>query len=620
MNDQQKQAALDKLNDASPLEAPAIMKELELYDKTSSQSIIDEVYKEFETGEDLERNVLEPVFLAVIDGMLEATSAGKSARKKGLTASRVIEECKSFSYDGIQSNATTVNGYAEYKNARDNDSTNPNMSQEYVRDNYQDTKAMEAYKNDRVHGEKTLKDEYTGKDNLYLKQDNPNRHYNDETHRKQAQPDHIVPLKQLHERYKSNYAMDDSDIKRFANMDDNFAVTSAEINQVKKEMTNAQYIAYMEAQGTPVDPETAANMIQMQKSAERAMDREANRTVARNLLGEGEVDKKRFNAEVEKYKQDHGGESPTKEQKKEITDRLQREKTSEIRKEAISNANQQAIDYAAGNVILFIVKPLYYEMSDIFRNGMVEGVGAASTKEAFGIRFGRVKKHIITHGRAFLGDNIWSFVKGFISSLLEGIISLFFGIFKQLFKLLKEGVKVFTQAVKVLFGEESKNMTAAQKGDAIIKILGGSVIAIAGIGIEALINQIGIGEPWSVVLATMLSGIASALFMYLLNKADLFSNRAALRNERINDIFDERIREIQEAEDTHNIVFIDFLKQQRKSFEENRSAIQSGLDHNNIDEINVGLYKMASYMGVDLPYGNTDEFIKVMDSKEPVAL
>ena len=66
-----------------------------------------------------------------------------------------------------------------------------------------------------------MHDDYTGKDNLYLRQDNPNKRYNDETHRKQAQPDHIVPLKQIHDKFKSNYALDDSDIKRIANIEDN---------------------------------------------------------------------------------------------------------------------------------------------------------------------------------------------------------------------------------------------------------------------------------------------------------------------------------------------------------------------------------------------------------------
>ena len=156
--------------------------------------------------------------------------------------------------------------------------------------------------------------------------------------------------------------------------------------------------------------------------------------------------------------------------------------------------------------------------------------------EALKIRFGRVKHHVLTHAKGFLGDNIWEFVKGFVSSLIEGIVSLFVGVFKQILKVIKEGIKIFVQSAKVLFGEGSKEMTPAQKGDAIIKIIGGSVLAISGVAVESLLNKIGIGEPWSVVLATMISGIASALFMYVLDKADIFSTKAENRRDRIIEI------------------------------------------------------------------------------------
>ena len=86
-----------------------------------------------------------------------------------------------------------------------------------------------------------------------------------------------------------------------------------------------------------------------------------------------------------------------------------------------------------------------------------------------------VKHHVLNHATGFLGANIWEFVKGFVSSWIEGIVSLFVGVFKQILKVIKEGIKIFVQSAKVLFGEDSKEMTPAQKGDAIIKIIGGSV-------------------------------------------------------------------------------------------------------------------------------------------------
>ncbi|WP_245805771.1 DNA repair protein [Bacillus alkalicellulosilyticus] len=586
MNESRRQA-LEQLSTASPLEITRTLEQFELYDMKSSQEVIDEIYTEFQKGENLEKGVLMPVMMSVINGLLEATKAGRSARKKGLTASRIIEECEQFSYNDKPDNSTNVNAYTEFKNVQETTkkrgTVNANMTQEYERNNYEDKKAMDRYKDGKVVGEKSLVDEYTGKRNLYLKRNDPNKRYNDDTYRQQAQPDHIVPLKQVHDRLSSNYALDDADIKKISNIEDNFAVTSANINQTKGKRTNAEYIKHMEEKGTPVDEITKANMLKMQKQAERKIDAQANKFIAKNLMD----------------KTDKG---------------------KDIRNETAGVAANQAKEYAIGNLILFIVKPIYFELKDGFKNGLTKGVNASSALEALSIRFGRIKKHVIENASSFIGDNMWEFVKGFISSLIEGIISLFVGIFKQVLRLLKEGIKIFMQSAKILFGKDAKEMTPSQKGEAIIKIIGGSVLAIAGIGIETLLNKIGIGEPWSIVLATLLSGIASALFMYLLDKVDLFSVKAEQRRDRIAEIFTERIQDIKEVSEEFNVVAIQTLRKQYVQFEDIQSGIQSALATENLDSLNSGLYRMADFFKIELPYRNTDEFVDYFDSQDVIKL
>ena len=641
--DEGRKKAIEELEYASPLEISRLLQEMELYDEKTSQEVLDEVHEKFDSAEHLEDEVLKPVFMSVIDGLLEATSGGRAARKKGLTASRVVEECTSFSYDDLEDNHTNVNGYTEYKNINHdeieyqvqlekwkkdgkngdrpqyNGSVNSNSTQEYVRSNLEDSSAMNDYKEKQRHGEKKIKDEYTGKDNLYVSQNNMPDNYNDETHRKQAQPDHIVPLKQLHEQYKHNYALDDSDLKRIANSESNLAITSAEINQVKRDMTNKQYIEWMDEHGKPLDENTKKIMLQKQKEATKSIESDVNKTVAKNLVGKGQVDEKAMKNAVNEFKENNG-QAPTEEQRNQIEQNLIKKKTNEIRGTAVKNAAGQAKDYAVGNLILFIVKPIYYEISDIFKNGLKEGVGADSGSQALGIRFTRVKKYVMTHAKAFFGDSILDFVKGFVSSLIEGIISLFVGMLKQVLKILKEGVKILVGSVQILFGKNAKAMSPAQKGDAIIKLIGGSVIAISGVALESLLNKIGIGDPWSVVLSTMLSGIASALFMYILNKADLFSTKAERRYERVKEIFDERIKDVQEATELFDRVALETMKEQRLQFESIQEEINTGLESNDIDSINTGLYKLADFMKVDLPYSNTKEFCDYMDSEEVLVL
>lgn len=233
---------------------------------------------------------------------------------------------------------------------------------------------------------------------------------------------------------------------------------------------------------------------------------------------------------------------------------------------------------------------------------MKDGVHAETVSQAFSTRFGRIKHYVLENvlSLSFWGNNAWDFVKGFISSLIEGLISLFVSVFKQIFKLIKEGIKVFVQAGKILFGEQSKQMTPAQKGDAIIKILGGSVIAICGIGIEALINKLGIGEPWSVVLATMMSGIASVLFMFSLDKMDLFNAKAETRQARINDIFNERIKDIKNATTEMTKKTMDKLKQQRLEFNKSMVEFDKAVSCSNYALLNEIIIKQAKLLGINL--------------------
>ena len=168
----------------------------------------------------------------------------------------------------------------------------------------------------------------------------------------------------------------------------------------------------------------------------------------------------------------------------------------------------------------------------------------------------------------------------------------------------------------LLFGKQANQMTAAEKGDAIIKILGGSVIAICGIGIEALLNKLGVTEPWSVILSTIFSGIASTMFMLLLDRIDLFSVKAENRRQRIEEIFNERIKDIKEAEQAFDNSAIEIMRNQRLQFVSIEKNIRNGIDNNNIDTINTGLFELAAFMRIDLDYKNQAEFVDGFDNME----
>lgn len=600
--DEQRKNAVEQLKNASPLEIPGLLQELELYDAQSSQEIIDEVYEQFSSGEDLVEGVVVPVFSSVIDGFLQRTSIGKKAQKKGLTAFRIVNECRGFTYDSQSGIITDVDGRVEYRNAEDfRENFGKNVRTEYKGNrSVFDNKRKAKYRKNAVEkngDSKNLVDEYTGQKNIYEHKNNPDNRRNDPQNRYQAQADHIVPLAKIHKDLKGNFALSDKDIAAIGNIDDNFALTAGYINQGikgkggKEDLTVSEFIKDQnkrEKEGREnlgLSEETKRRMLEKEKEANKAIEKETNKLVNDNLTGKNGSDK-----------------------------------AKEIHKQNAKNAAHQAKDYAVGNLILFIIKPLYYEISDSFKNGLQEGVGANSGGEALKIRFGRLKRYVVQNAAGFLGDSIWDFVKGFVSSLIEGIIGLFVGMLKQVLKIIKEGIKIFVQSAKVLFGKDSHKMSPAEKGDAIIKILGGSVTAILGVGVEFLLNKIGIGEPWSIILSTMLSGVAAALFMYLLNKVDLFSVKAEKRRNRIIEIFEERIKDINEAAEAYNTIAIETLKTQRENFETITENISNGIKSNNIININEGLYQLANHLKVELPYSNTEEFCDYMDSAGTISL
>ena len=95
-----------------------------------------------------------------------------------------------------------------------------------------------------------------------------------------------------------------------------------------------------------------------------------------------------------------------------------------------------------------------------------------------------------------------------------------------------------------MFGDNAKNTSANEKGDAIVKIVGGSIVAICGIALDTVLKDL----PDNIrgLVSTLLSGMAGIVVFYALDKADLFNVKAERRNERIKELFNLRINDIRE--------------------------------------------------------------------------
>ena len=599
--------AVEDLKNISPLALPEYIAECEFYDETETRKVLDDVVKEFEKDGGTVDAVLKPVMYSVADGLLEAIPGGAAMRRKGLTPQRIVSECEAFTYSSEGAGIGAIPGvaYVDFKNARgyregeldwgkvrkngfrSEDVYSGGFAQhsgrryKHHRDNYDDVRARKAYADSKA-GEvsgKNLQDEYTGRKDIWLNETNPDRRYRfgdrTEARRHVANVDHIVPLKEIQKELAGNYALSRKDIKTIANTDANYALVNSQLNKSKGAKSNAQYVK----EHPELDQATKERML--------AKDKEAREALWGSLGKLGKI-----NDTVLGNLTDGGAKG-----------RL-------VRKRAVGKAANQAKDYAVGNVVLYLLKPLYWELKDSFKNGFRNGVNADSGMAAIRIRFGRIKSYLVAHAKEFLGDSVWEFIKGFVSSLIEGIIGLFVGMFRSVLKLIKEGIRIFIQAAKILWGKNAAKMTPAEKGDAIVKLIGASVASLAGIGVEALLSSIGTPKLLRVPLATMLSGIASAVFMYLLDKADLFGVKSDKRYARVKEIFEARITDMKADTAKFEVAVSERLRANWIEYACLNQRVNDAFDRHDIKAVDGVLQQMANYFRVTLPYEDSQSFVK----------
>ena len=476
------------------------------------QNFIDTINKDVAA-----ESIVAPVFLSLLDGMIRAFNLGS---KQGLTATRLYEECASFRYQEHSSTKTQVDSYTESINERRNSEQFGEKSKfaggELHREgeaklNLRDSVKMKAVKEQSIGGDGKGIDDYNSDEVIYGNKKHARSAGKSE---QAAETDHVISCHEIANQLKSNKALNPNDIKEIINLDENLAVTSKKNNRgsdVGKFAKNKQELQQELEQGfaedkngqrtelSDADKKARSTMIEKIEEAEKAIENNVNQKVMDNILN----------------------------------DRKSQQRLAE-------DAAKSGANLAVGEMIIFIIKPLYFELNDSFRNGIEEGVDETGFKGALKKRFGRMKAFLMNHASETLKDGGLNFFKNFLSMLLEGIVNCFVGVFKNVARIMKEGVKALFQIIPIL---KNKDSTMAEKGDAITKLLAASVVTFSSIGIETWLNSLGIGEPLSIVMSSVLSAVIMSLVMYILNKIDLFGVNKELKYQRISELLDSKKEE-----------------------------------------------------------------------------
>lgn len=292
-----------------------------------------------------------------------------------------------------------------------------------------------------------------------------------------------------------------------------------------------------------------------------------------------------------------------------------------IGKNAASDGGEQAKNKGLVEAIRLLLNPLTYEIKDIVKNGI--DVNGYKNGAAIKYRFKRLTRYVLRQLKN-IGSLIFDLLKTFLLSFIDGILSLFVGIFAKIYKIVKQAIGAAIQAFKILFGKDSKNMSPAQKGDAIVKLVGSTVIALSGKVFDTLVTELlklvgvpaNVIEPISGVLSTILAGVAAALFMYAMDRLDIFGVKYEQRTERIKEIFDARIADIKAAQEAMDDATVEKLAEAKKKFFEITENAKTAIQNNDWFTVNNEIVAFATSAGFEPKFESDEDFTSWLDSDD----
>lgn len=551
------------INNLSPTEMANELLKYEFYDQETAKSIIANIYDEFDSKDNILEGFITPAFFHTFDEII--TPLGLD--KYGITPSRLVDECKGFDYDNEE--------YLVHKEGKKDigelKTDRPEYSEE-LRKNKLDDGTKNNYKKEKFGDKKTIKSEYS--DRIIYKDTNEakKRNFKEQSYHI-AETDHIEPIKYKYNELKDNAGLNDDDIVKIINNEENFAMVSQNTNRSKRDNSNGDFLNS--------DKEALNNLSQKDKQkiynkgeeARRINNKIQNKKVAKNLISDKKVQNRLFN-----------------------------KSKSEAKKVLKENGVKRGI----GEAIILFAKASFYEIKEIFKHSFEYKIKADSILEAIKIRFNRVKNYVIKNVKKVLSTASLEFVKALFTSIVGMIVNMFAGLIKKAWLIVKEGFSSIVEALKLIVSPP-EDMSKAEIADSIVKILSMAALSIGGIAIESVIDNY-VPEPFSNMISALLTGIAIAGLTYLLDKSDIFGVEHELRLARTEEIFNARINDIKENTKKANEDFLKVLSEQRNKFDNLREKLISNFEKREYDELASNMYDMADFMDIQLEYSNTEEF------------
>jgi len=505
------------LSNTSPLKMSKKLIEYELFSQQSSLNVMSEIYQEFEGKDSVIDSLVTPIFLNISDGIIKHPKL--KLQKSGITASRLVAELKNFTYDEQHS--------TEQDSFQDRASLSANSSKHVAKKGKYKRSEMDAGKTKKIadarfNGNKTMNSDIEvnadgSKKRLYRHQNSSHiqklKASNKKTTHLTQNVDHNIPLKKVFDDYSSK-VLSTKDKRNAVNQDTNFDVISEKLNKAKGDQTWEEYI---KKGGANLSEKTKKIALQRSAESRTAIENNLNDTVLSKLSANG----------------------------------LNNKHTKKIANTAKDQALDEGTEKGLGEIFILLIKPIYYEFSDIFKNGMISDLDTTTKIDAFIVRMNRVKEYVLKNLAGLATGSFADLMKNFITLLINGLVQAFVGLLKKILEIIVQGFSAITEAIKIML-KPSDQITPAQKADAITKLLATTVVTFLGAYFEESILGFmkgGILEPLKDIIMIMLTGIASTVVVWLLDEADLFSVKDEQRLARVKEIFTLRVENIKKNTD-----------------------------------------------------------------------
>jgi hypothetical protein len=289
-------------------------------------------------------------------------------------------------------------------------------------------------------------------------------------------------------------------------------------------------------------------------------------------------------------------------------------------KAAVAGANNQAKSKAIGDLIVLAMKPIYFEITDIVKNGVKYGVNADSFSDALRARFNRVIKFYKNQIFPFIEDAIKDFFDNVVTNFFTALGGIITSLLAKSLSIVVKGFKSIVEAVRIAVSSDPK-YTPARKGDAILKLLSTTVVTLVTEHFSAQILSFIQGTPFEFIsdIATIiLSGIASTFVVYFLDKIDLFSSKKEIQTQKAQEIFDMRIAQIKENTDAFETASIARIAEDRLQFRAIAEQIDKDIAENK--NVNSSVYRMAEFLKIDLKIKKVDDFMDMLESNSKIVI